>query len=1045
MQTILLSRKWMLSLLLMIVSLSFSSSSSSQLVAGGIDGSKCVFPGNIPTPITISAASGGSGNYTYIWEKKPSSSLIWAPTGVVNTFNYFEAGPIIESMDYRVHIIDNILPLDAYTLIHTVTLSAAPITAGTVGIDETEVCSGSSPGMIYNVSPPTGFSSNVVKYGWRYSTDGLNWNPIVGANGSNLMSAPPITQTTYYQRTFTEECGGVERTGVSNIITVNVFSPLLSGWLVPSYQDVQSGNTPAQLTQSVPPSGGSTKYLFQWQSSSNAGGPWTNIPLATDANYQPPALFTTTYYRRITKDMICLNEESSLVLQVNVYEALNPGAASLPVACAFAGGTPNRVDGIGPVGGGVPPYTYQWQQRPEPSLVFTDIPGATGWHYIPVPPTQIFVTTHFRRKITDAIGNVAYTHEVTQTVVTTSLTGGSIAVSNPLACYNTPPDAILSTGSATGMGSNPQYTWERRTSLTPWTVIPGSTGGNLFNTGAITERTYYRRKITDYCGDLSRSEYSNEVFVDALPELIAGTFNPSVIAPVGGSYPLNQLTGVSGGTGNYGYQWQISSDGITFTDIIGQTGISYTISPVLPAVSYYRRIDKDVTCNQQKEATIIEVIPGDPLDGGGIYTVTGCVFPGFRPENIAFTARASGGVAPYTYIWERMPQSTMTWEPIPGTDHFDYHPPIQTETVTYRRRVVDALSSNALSNEATIRLQTGAVNPGSIAIETILPPVVCPSSVVTFISTGSATNFGNWAEYQWQTSTDGGTTWVDVPGAIRGGRITLTINTTTQVRRLIKDGCSGVFREHSSNIVTVTAYPALNGGCIGYSQVSPPATYNECDPLWGALLNFTAGLTPEVMVSSNPATGGDGTYQYQWQVCYDPINWIWLDIPGAVGVGYQPPTLDNTHMFVLYRRKATDGCGTSNYSGFIGFFNPIYPYGRAINPNNNILPLANTFIYEGKKMQSFKGIQAVTNIKEGIKVYPNPVTKGEQLTVLVAAEGNFNVSLKTADGRNYPCTVASVVKGQMKIRLPQQITPGIYLIQVSNNGNTQWVEKIVVR
>ena len=60
------------------------------------------------------------------------------------------------------------------------------------------------------------------------------------------------------------------------------------------------------------------------------------------------------------------------------------------------------------------------------------------------------------------------------------------------------------------------------------------------------------------------------------------------------------------------------------------------------------------------------------------------------------------------------------------------------------------------------------------------------------------------------------------------------------------------------------------------------------------------GETP-LMLYGPAATGGDGSYTYQWQYSIDGGT-TWIDIPGATGLTYQPPALTQT---TQYRRSVS--------------------------------------------------------------------------------------------------------------------------------------------
>ncbi|EAY24439.1 conserved hypothetical protein [Microscilla marina ATCC 23134] len=90
---------------------------------------------------------------------------------------------------------------------------------------------------------------------------------------------------------------------------------------------------------------------------------------------------------------------------------------------------------------------------------------------------------------------------------------------------------------------------------------------------------------------------------------------------------------------------------------------------------------------------------------------------------------------------------------------------------------------------------------------------------------------------------------------------------------------------------TATACNAVDAGSIGSAQT------------------ICSGGTPALLTSTTAASGGNGSFTYQWQSSGDGTNFS--NVSGATSATYQPPALSqNTY----YRRTATSGggCGSAN-------------------------------------------------------------------------------------------------------------------------------------
>ncbi|MCA1800701.1 MAG: PKD domain-containing protein, partial [Actinobacteria bacterium] len=121
--------------------------------------------------------------------------------------------------------------------------------------------------------------------------------------------------------------------------------PLLPG-VIGSDQIVCFDDDPAPITASTPASGGTGSYTYQWQMTTIAGGPYTNIPGATSATYDPPAgASVTTWYRNYssgvdlpvspavttTYTLISVEDANNCIVTEATYPTFLNGSATVTV------------------------------------------------------------------------------------------------------------------------------------------------------------------------------------------------------------------------------------------------------------------------------------------------------------------------------------------------------------------------------------------------------------------------------------------------------------------------------------------------------------------------------------------------------------------------------------------------------------------------------------------------------------------------------------------------------------------------------------------
>jgi hypothetical protein len=290
-----------------------------------------------------------------------------------------------------------------------------PFSGGVIGNDQA-ICNGATPNTLSSTTSPSGGSGN-YSYRWFYNNSG-SWQSWTGANKESYSPTSLVISTDYY-REVDDVCGSSN----SNTVSITVFQPLAEG-AIPSPQPTVAYNTiPATLTCSAP-SGGTGSYSYQWQVYNNAA--YVDIQGATLASYTPPALTTSTIYRRSVTSGNCGTAYSNAVT-INVYGQFSPGTIGISQYICN-GGTPSQLVGSEPTGG-TGTYTYQWQSSLDGSN-FSNVLNATNSSF---NPSALNTTTYFRRAATSgSCGNV-YTNAI-PIYVYSPLTEGTLTAPQTV-CY----------------------------------------------------------------------------------------------------------------------------------------------------------------------------------------------------------------------------------------------------------------------------------------------------------------------------------------------------------------------------------------------------------------------------------------------------------------------------------------------------------------------------------------------------------------------------------------------------------------------------------
>ena len=618
-------------------------------------------------------------------------------------------------------------------------------------------------------------------------------------------------------------------------------------------QTICTGSAPAPLTSTADASGGlGSGYDYQWESSPD-NLTWTPVTGATNTTYAPGALSATTYYRRRANSGACATNVSN-VATITVQPLVVAGTVAADQTIC-AGATPAPLTSTTAASGGSGTYAYQWEASPN-NVTWTPIAGATGATYA---PPALTATTYYRRTVAAGVCAPAISNVVTITVQI-AVGAGTIG-SDQTICAGTAPAGLVSVAAPTGGTGTYTYQWESSPDNLTWTPIPGATAAT-YAPPVLTATTYYRRQATSGVGTCA-SAVSNVVTITVQP----ATLTPGAIAAdqtiCTGSTPasLTETTAASG-SGTFTYQWESSPDNLTWTPIPGATAATYT-PPTLTATTYYRRRVVLGSC-----ATVLSnvvTITVQPAVVAGTIAADQTVCSGTAPAPLTSTG---GIIGIYTYQWESSPDN-ITWTPIAGANGATYSPGALTATTYYRLRLSFGVCPSTLSNVVTITVQP-AISPGSIAADQTICTGSTPAPLTS--TAGASGGTGTYA-YQWDSSPDN-LTWTPIAGAVGLTYAPGALTATTYYRRRLT---SGTCAAATTNVVTITVQPLVVPGTIAADQT------------------ICAGATPAPLTSTTAASGGSGTYAYQWEA--SPNNVTWAPIAGATGATYAPPALTVTTYF----------------------------------------------------------------------------------------------------------------------------------------------------
>ena len=358
--------------------------------------------------------------------------------------------------------------------------------------------------------------------------------------------------------------------------------------------------------QGTTPRGGIPPYTFQWQRSLDKVT-WVNIPGTNTKDYAPVTpLLTTTYYRRIVRDLtlpvqiIDYSKPLSIIVQPKI---LNNNLSNY-VNSVCSGILPDEIFAVPPIpSGGDGTYSYVWEKSENGGTSWSVLSGETGFSYKPQARSVGAVTTVlYRRIVSSGIG----CPDISSQASLTYLPSISNIIEKDQAICNGDLPSILTSVIPVGGGSGTYgYVWYQSDNGISYSAMPAETNETmqppvLVNGTAVTRFKYYLREITSSaCKDTS-----DAVLISIYPSIAGNTITKDTSICI--NTAPSELKGSlpSGGDGSYTYEWLQSTDDVTYNVILGETNPDYG-PPVLGIPTYYKRKVNSNACNDISSTPVL--------------------------------------------------------------------------------------------------------------------------------------------------------------------------------------------------------------------------------------------------------------------------------------------------------------------------------------------------------------------------------------------------------------------------------------------------------
>lgn len=910
---------------------------------------------NDSTVLTVHATQGNS--FTYQWQKSLDNTtytnIIGATNAVLNT------GGLNEGTYFRVMVGNEYHCNSVPSEIQYITVRPNPIITILASGSDTTICAHYP--FVLNTSTTGG---NSFTYQWQKSTDNITYSSIDGATSTSYGENPEIN--TYYRMVVTNDYTCTNSSAIFEVKTLNNQAMvsnindtsvcygkevhlILSGadiysWSPSTYLSSDNSNdvtaTPLSETRYIitgehlngckmqdtihlgvynlpiitvtPPAPaifkGDTAYLaaqgaltYQWTPADS---------IDSDVNESIKSYTQTTKtYTVVGTDIHGCQEDTTVTVTVYPKPIIT---ITSPIATDTSVCEDNLIKLSVFVSGG-DSYVYQWQESLNGVNSWNNIATANEATYImPVQKTAFYRVQVYNNFSANDSSNVVKINMIPKPIV--NITSQDTAI-----CAGT-SSKLNSTYS---IGTIFTYQWLNSTDNLSYNNIIGQTNDSI-ETTTLNATTYYKLQVTNENGCATLSDPLT-LIVHPNPNITSSINDTTICA----NEPLTISTSILGGN-NFTYQWQKSTDKITYNDEVGITQDSLTTNPT--DTVYYRVIvtnnfvctstSHDISVNSI-DNPIITITPNavkscrlspDTLvaTGGvtyqwepaeGLNVTSGNTVVATVANNTTYTVSSIGGngckssssvsltkdtipVITITQLSNTICKQSSTQLSAQGANTYSWHPIASldvnntqivnaspTETTTYTAIGTD---NNGCADSATVSVAV-TERPDITIIHPTKDTSVCLDMPVLLSSnTVGVTPF----DYQWQESLDGNS-WQNIAGA--------------------------TLADYNFKATTVKYYRVIVSNRYDCSDTSLPRKVE---------LNIQSALN--IIPDKTFLCSGDNTtlriqinggisYSYQWLSSETGITDSYSDIPTATASTYPTGTLTQTKYYKV-RITNNEGC-----------------------------------------------------------------------------------------------------------------------------------------
>ena len=526
--------------------------------------------------------------------------------------------------------------------------------------------------------------------------------------------------------------------------------------------------------------------------------------------------------------------------------------------------------------------SYQWQRSTDGGSTFSALSGETS-SSLSLSSLTVSSDQYEYRCVVSATGGAA---SVNSDSATLSVVPTVTISAQPQAQSTSNGSASFSVTASASVGGTLSYQWQRSTDGTNFSNISGETSSSLSLSSLTVSSDQYKYRVSVSADYNAQSVTSNSATLSVVP-VVSISVQPSNQSASNGAASFSVTAGASLGGSVTGYQWQVSSDGVNYSNISGATSstLSLTGLTLNEHDNDYRVVvsGSNGASSVTSQIAVLSVVPVISISSQPSNQTT-------SDGNASFsvTASANMGGSISSYQWQRSTDGGSSYSNLSGQTSSSLS--LSSLTVSsdqYKYRVIVYGNGNAVSQTS---------NAVTLTVLPVITISAQPQSATTnttsqsFSVTASA-SVGGTLSYQWQRSTNSGSTWSNLSGATSSSYSQTSITTSFnsyQYRCVVSANYGASSVNSSAAVLTVQPVITISVQPASQTVTSPSVSFS---------------VTASTSISGNSLT-------YQWQRSTDSGS-SWSNISGATSSSYTDSSVAYSYSGYQYRCVVSQTLATS--------------------------------------------------------------------------------------------------------------------------------------